>query len=380
MVALSVAIGAGWVLAGSFRSPEQVAADSRAPAASVITATVELGTLERSISVRGTVSYSNVTNVTLTDTGSKVVTKAPVVSGARVSAGSVVAELNGQPVFALPGSFPFYRDLRAGDRGPDVRALQNALSAAGYGLSVDGVLGAGTQAGIAWLYTSAGYESPQQQARRQVQQPSQGTAEPDSTAPSADATKTEADPAAGVALFPMSAAAVAPTLPAVVTAVPAVGQVPDEGAVVSFASGTLQFVAPVTTATAAQMEVGMSGSIVVEGATDQVAISLQNVTTTAREDGTVDAIFTATATAFPDTSVGTDLVADVRLDAGIEESLIVPTRAVIVRGDDFYVRVQGDHDDLTEVAVIEVADSLGRSAVKPVKAEALKIGDEVVLK
>lgn len=87
-----------------------------------------------------------------------IVTAAPLVTGDEAKAGSVLLEVNGRPVLALPGDLPAYEDLAAGAEGPLVAQLQKALKATGAKITDDkGVFGASTAAGVARLYTDAGY-------------------------------------------------------------------------------------------------------------------------------------------------------------------------------------------------------------------------------
>lgn len=80
---------------------------------------------------------------------SGVVTEVAVDPGATISAGDVLYRVNEQPVVALEGDVPSFRDLASGVRGDDVRQLQAFLEAEGYLTgSVDGVFGAETAAAV----------------------------------------------------------------------------------------------------------------------------------------------------------------------------------------------------------------------------------------
>lgn len=82
----------------------------------------------------------------------------PLPPGTAVAPGVVVTAISGRPVFALPISAPYYRDLRLYDEGADVLALNAALVA--LGLDVDGSsdeYGWDTAAAIAQLYSSNGF-------------------------------------------------------------------------------------------------------------------------------------------------------------------------------------------------------------------------------
>jgi peptidoglycan hydrolase-like protein with peptidoglycan-binding domain len=147
------------------KSPAQAVADSRPPAADVLTAPVERRTLKDTVVLRGTVTADQSVSVTPTASGQKgavapVVTKIPVKAGSTVKAGQLLLEVSGRPVFALKGVVPAYRDLRPGAEGEDVAQLQRALSALGYGTGADtsGSFGAGTKSALRSLYSSLGYE------------------------------------------------------------------------------------------------------------------------------------------------------------------------------------------------------------------------------
>ncbi|MEV8339600.1 hypothetical protein [Leucobacter sp. NPDC077196] len=74
-----------------------------------------------------------------------------------IVSGTVAYSVNEAPVLALASSIPMWRELRPGDRGADVEALQSALAALGTGVQVDGVLGHDTLEVIAGFYLEAGY-------------------------------------------------------------------------------------------------------------------------------------------------------------------------------------------------------------------------------
>lgn len=92
---------------------------------------------------------------------SVVVTGTPAKAGQELSPGDVVIEVNGRPVIFLRMPFPMYRDLRQGDSGDDVAAVQRALTGAGvYSGAVDGVYGPRTSGAVAGLYRAAGASVP----------------------------------------------------------------------------------------------------------------------------------------------------------------------------------------------------------------------------
>ncbi|MFE9663969.1 peptidoglycan-binding protein [Streptomyces sp. NPDC005955] len=160
-----VLTGAGVAASVVVKSPAQVAAEADAPEQGVLTAPVEKRVLKESVVLRGTVVAGQSVDVTVSAAGTTgvsraVVTKAPEPVGAKVTAGQVIAEVSGRPVFALKGRVPVYRDLKSGTSGDDVKQLQDALDRLGHASSPDtrGVFGAGTRRALAAFYASIGYD------------------------------------------------------------------------------------------------------------------------------------------------------------------------------------------------------------------------------
>ncbi|WP_448318757.1 peptidoglycan-binding protein [Streptomyces sp. CO7] len=159
-----VLAGAGLGAATVVRSPAQAAADAGPPPMDVLVARVEKRVLRDTVIVRGTATAAQTLRVTPAAApgaaGAPVVTKLPVAAGDKVTAGKVLLEVSGRPVFALPGKVPVYRDLKPGAEGEDVAQLQKALAARGHGTDGDtqGVFGAGTKSALAGFYASIGYE------------------------------------------------------------------------------------------------------------------------------------------------------------------------------------------------------------------------------
>lgn len=76
--------------------------------------------------------------------------------GAVIESGSVIAAIDGRPLVALATTPPLWRDLRAGDHGDDVRALQKELARLGYPTTADGKVGERTLDAVAALFEHAG--------------------------------------------------------------------------------------------------------------------------------------------------------------------------------------------------------------------------------
>ncbi|MFJ6515650.1 peptidoglycan-binding protein [Streptomyces sp. NPDC091406] len=156
--------GAGFGLSTVVRSPAQAAAEAGAPERDVLTADVEHRVLRSSLVIRGEVAAERTFTVSAAVNAAEgaepLVTKAPLRAGDQVRAGSVLVEVSGRPVFALPGSLPAYRDLKPGSRGKDVAQLREALAGRGFPSVADpaGEFAAATQAALEAFYQSLGYE------------------------------------------------------------------------------------------------------------------------------------------------------------------------------------------------------------------------------
>ncbi|MFP3991683.1 peptidoglycan-binding domain-containing protein [Streptomyces sp. E11-3] len=151
-----------WWIAAQARTPEQRAANTAPPPASQTTAEVSKEPLVERLDLTGSVaaaSRSAITGSAPSGAARAVVTALPVKVGDSVTAGSAVAEVSGRPILVLPGRFPAYRDLRIGDKGPDVRQLQQALHTP-YGVPVTGTYGPATAAAVKRLYEAAQYDAP----------------------------------------------------------------------------------------------------------------------------------------------------------------------------------------------------------------------------
>ncbi len=189
-VLLSVGVAAallavGGLIGASFvKSPQQLAADTGAPPATVVTAPVVSQVLTSSVQMRGVVyptaqydvyvsasssgtgssaaSGSSASSSAGASTGAVYVTKSEVAAGDTVTNGEQLAELDGAPLFVLAGPVPAWRDLTPGESGPDVTELQNALASLGFydGGDTSGYFGPATQDAVAAYYEHLGYTPP----------------------------------------------------------------------------------------------------------------------------------------------------------------------------------------------------------------------------
>jgi HlyD family secretion protein len=196
-VLVGVGAGAGLLAVGGLigasfvKSPQQLAADTAAPPATVTTAAVVSQVLTSSVQMRGTVypsvQYDVYVSAPESDSSSASAgaggssspggggsssagasTGAVYISGLEVAAGDTIrngeqlAELDGEPLFVLAGPVPAWRDLVPGESGPDVTELQNALGKLGFydGGDVPGYFGAATGDAVAAYYQQLGYAVP----------------------------------------------------------------------------------------------------------------------------------------------------------------------------------------------------------------------------
>ncbi len=152
----------GLAAARLIESPNELAARSAAPAASVITGVARMRVLSDDIVLPGIVRPGRTVAVTAAAPYvTVVVTKMPSGLGRRVWPGHVIAELDGRPIVLLRGKLPAYRNLREGDIGPDVTQLQAALSRLGYAdYDVSGYFGPSTALALILLYEHLGYPVP----------------------------------------------------------------------------------------------------------------------------------------------------------------------------------------------------------------------------
>ncbi len=160
---VTLSIG-GVALATRIKSPRQLAAETKAPEFTALTAPVELRVLRRTVVFRGTITQSQSIPVTPTSAWNAekvILTAAKVKPGDAPKAGQVIAEISGRPVILLAGAVPGFRDLRPGASGKDISQLQQALRSLGYQVKAnEAVLGASTKAALSKLYSDIGYPVP----------------------------------------------------------------------------------------------------------------------------------------------------------------------------------------------------------------------------
>ena len=149
----------GWVAARHIRSPAQVAADTAAPTASLVTAKVERRPLSTEVIVRGTGRYGKPQPISLPSSSLKsstqVISRMPKPDEV-LRERSVAMTVSGRPVFVLQGATPMHRDIGPGDSGEDVRQLERALTRFGYSPgAIDGTYDGSTAAAVAQMYRAS---------------------------------------------------------------------------------------------------------------------------------------------------------------------------------------------------------------------------------
>lgn len=349
-------VGGGWFAATAFQSPAQREAAARPPTPGVVTATVERGDLVRHASLRLTVERQARTDVPLpTQPGDlAIVTAQPVSEGAAMDAGAVATQINGRPVFALPGEFPLYRALTVGDRGPDVDQLQRGLMAAGLLWGHDGIFGTPTERAVQKLYERASSDAPVE--KRAANDP---TASAHAVVQPADLLVVE-------------------HLPATVIAAPAVGTVASSESKFTLERGSTHAVADISPSSAAGLTVDTAGTAKVANTSMKVRVA--TIGDTPGTDETRRVTVTGVEADIPSELVGQELVADLDVHVAARDALIVPSSAVVPGGNNSaYVLVQR-RQALHRVPVEELGTLDGRSAVKPLRGHRLRADDHVQIR
>jgi Putative peptidoglycan binding domain len=176
----------GGLIGSSFvKSPQQIAADTAAPPPTVTTAKVVSQILTSSVQMRGVVypatqydvypsapeadaaatgtgSAASGTAAGGGSTGAVYISRLDVAAGQTISNGEQLAGIDGEPLFALAGRVPAWRDITPGESGPDVAELQKALASLGYyqGGDTPGLFGTATQDAVSAYYEHLGYTPP----------------------------------------------------------------------------------------------------------------------------------------------------------------------------------------------------------------------------
>src|SRR5260370_16062171 len=129
-VVVVIAIGVGIAIAAS--------GSSGSTGTRVQTSTATRGNLAQTVDVSYTLALGGTSTLAYPSAGTTVPSSGGVVTHVDLSVGEAVPTLaplvavNGAPVYGIPTSSPFYRNLVEGEFGPDVQSLQDALHATGY--------------------------------------------------------------------------------------------------------------------------------------------------------------------------------------------------------------------------------------------------------
>jgi len=107
------------------------------------TAQARRGTLTQTVDASFTLVRDPAISLTSPQAG--IITKLDLSNGTKPRSFKPLLAVNGTNVYAIVSSTPIYRSLASSDTGDDVKALQNALKAAGYDPgTIDGTYGTGT--------------------------------------------------------------------------------------------------------------------------------------------------------------------------------------------------------------------------------------------
>lgn len=394
-IALSalVALAAGWGLATAFQSSAQREAATTPPSSSPILATVSTGNLVRQTAFSGVVVAENEESLTLAvPTGAlrSVVTGHPVDKGATVDDGDVLTEVNGRPVFVIGSSFPFYRDVGFGDRGPDVEAIQNTLDHLGYAVDVDGQFGSQTESAVRDWYAKNGYVPATRNGEGDTEAASSHSESGDESGRTGD--EANADRPTITAFVPVAEMLGVKTLPSISLTGLAVGApVGSDGATdISLGSTTTKVTFDAAPADLAHITHGDEVTIEADGSSMAgrvTGIEQNTMSDSGSQDGSPgeqpesEGSQNSTVTVIPaeplETSSSRIRVVSEQVIVD-EQALLVPAIAVIDRGGDHQIVVVARPDgDFVEVEVAVLGTLDGKAAVVPKSSSSLRTGDEV---
>ncbi len=377
-------ISGGWFAASILQSPAQREAAARPPAPKPIVAEVTEGDLERIVTVPIALVAEATQSFALPqprDASLVVVTDQRSVPGGTLKAGDVVTVLNGRPIFAMVGTFPFYRDLALGMEGPDVAQLQRSLTVAGYPIDDDGRFGRQTMRAVESLYEAADHNLVLPPPAPTANSPAKTVSGPETETPTSDV---EVPESLRTPVVPMSELVVSPVLPARVASTPSVGTVVNTETALALEFGGLVARAEVGDSAASQLASGMPAHITLPNG-DTVTAEVSDVApSTGNSD---EGEKTSTGSTSVTLTLGGEIADDYRsqrLHASIvvailaQSALQVPASAVVAEsGGRSHVLKRETDGSFRRVAVTEKAVLEGRSAIEPSQQGALKAGDVV---
>lgn len=362
LVAAAV-FGGGWAAASAVQSPAQREAAASAPPKQPVTAAVTRGDLADTITSEATVRRAARERLALTAAEAPaVVTGTPVPAGQEVVAGRSLLEVNGRPIVAMPGAFRFYRDLESGRSGPDVRQLQQGLTAAGFAVPADGVFGTGTERAARDLYRAIGY-------------PAHEVADPAPAKADAGASDAESSPPTTHIVIPRAELVVMATDRAHLVTGPGVGASVDDETEIVVERGELIAVAEVPSTVGVRVRAGMTGTLTAAG--KDAPVKVTRVDDAAKEGESTIELAPTAAGATISSAAGR---AFLRLDIEVvrRNSLLVPSTAVVTGGTaGDHVRKRLADGGFVRVPVDEAGQLGGQSAVVPTTRGMLQTGDLV---
>lgn len=376
LAVIAVFVG-GWWAASIFQSPAQREAAAGAPAPAPVTAEVSLGSLSRVVTAQGSTQRAARQTISIPSSDQVgVVTNQVKQVGEVVQSGSVVSEINGRPLIAIQGAFPFYRDLRLGDIGPDVRQLQQGLRSAGLGGTADGVFGSTTQTAVTSLYKTAGYAVPTQEVEAASDGVSTGDASSTTQTPGASANPSVT--AAQSLAIPVSELIVFATSPSYLVSTPGVGTKLDETASVQVEQGAVLVTAPVASSSAGTVTAGLSGTATRSEDGASLPVTVTAVTPATEDGGEAMVTLSGVDGDLPDEWLSKQVLVSITIELVAAESLLVPTRAVVTggKGAAHILKLRSD-GTFEAIDVTENAALSGQSSITPKSADALAAGDLV---
>lgn len=374
-VAAAAVFAGGWFAAKQFESPAQRAASASAPKALPVVAEVQKGTLGESFTTTATIAPSTKLSGVLTAAGSgqSYVTARTAASGSALAAGDVAVEVNGAPIFAFTGAFPFYRDLSEGDTGPDVRQLQEGLAAAGYDLDATGTFGTVTANAVGAIFRAHGYTAPTTTAAAASGQATSSATPARTAAPSSSTTDTQNT----APYFPLADLVSFTSLPGVVDSTPAEGTAITSSSAITIELGTDIGTGSVATTIASSLTAGMNGTATKNGTSVPVQIRSVSQATSSGSNSTMT-VAAASGKTFPSSWTHESVLLTIELTKSSADALIVPTNAIATDGSGGgEVLVKHGAAGFREVRVKELGELDGKAAVEPDLPSELVAGDEV---
>lgn len=389
-VAIVALLGAGFWFAAQFQSSAQQEANAKAPPAGPVFAEITQGSLVGEVGFFGEVGPSTQTPVTvlpIPDASLAVVTGRPLNAGSTAASGQVLTEVNGRPLFGLQSAFSFYRDMGVGDRGPDVEALQVALSARSYPVSPDGRFGTETARAVTRWYEDNGYAAPTRTAAApEKAAPVEGEKPPENSAPAP----------ASEGYVPVTEILALPSASAQVVKGVQVGQHLAVEGEPDIVLGSADLVVTVTVAASEVGEVvaGDPATISIDGADVEGTVGEIRPAGAGAASGAADAAegsnsgaeqgdaapevtFAVTPATALAASTGRARVT-VTKQIVAQDALIVPVIAVADRGSDRNILTVLQADGtLVEVPVTVLGTLQGAVAIETITPGALKAGDRV---